>query len=168
MPALLNRYATPLITGLFLISLVSGVALFLHWGSAWFHGMHEWLSLALILPFGLHLWKNWRPVTAYLKHPPLWIALAGSLVLALAFALPAATGGAGAGGRPPHFAFAERMMSGTLPELAAVLDREPAALAADLAAAGYASSPDQTLAEIAAAQGRTSGEVMALLLSTGR
>jgi len=158
MPALLNRYATPLITGLFLISLVSGVALFLHWGSAWFHGMHEWLSLALILPFGLHLWKNWRPVTTYLKHPPLWIALAGSLVLALAFALPAA----------PHFAFAERMMSGTLPELAAVLDREPAALAADLAAAGYASTSDQTLAEIAAAQGRTSGEVMALLLSTGR
>ena len=53
MPAILNRYATPLITGLFLVSMISGIALFFHWGSAWFHGMHEWLSMVLIVPFVL-------------------------------------------------------------------------------------------------------------------
>jgi hypothetical protein len=60
MPSILSRYATPLITGLFIVSLVSGVALFFHLGSAWFHSMHEWLSMVLILPFVLHIWKNWR------------------------------------------------------------------------------------------------------------
>jgi hypothetical protein len=50
MPALIQRYATPLITGLFIVSLVSGVALFFHVGQAYFHGMHEWLSMILASP----------------------------------------------------------------------------------------------------------------------
>ena len=50
MPPVLYRYATPLITGLFLVSLISGLALFLHIGPGGLHPMHEWLSLVLILP----------------------------------------------------------------------------------------------------------------------
>ena len=62
MKSILYRYATPFTTGLFLVSLVSGVALFFHVGPAAFHGMHEWLSMVLILPFVLHMWRNWRPM----------------------------------------------------------------------------------------------------------
>lgn len=62
MKPLLLRYATPFISGLFLVSLISGIALFFHLGNATFRGMHEWLSMVLILPFVLHLWKNWRPL----------------------------------------------------------------------------------------------------------
>lgn len=61
MTGFLRRYATPFITSLFLVSLVSGIALFFHVGAGWFHEMHEWLSMVLILPFFLHVWKNWRP-----------------------------------------------------------------------------------------------------------
>ncbi|MCB1455931.1 MAG: DUF4405 domain-containing protein, partial [Nitratireductor sp.] len=61
MPDLLSRYATPFISGLFLVSLISGIALFFHVGPSGFHGMHEWLSMVLIAPFVLHLWKNWKP-----------------------------------------------------------------------------------------------------------
>ena len=43
--------ATPFTTGLFLVSLISGIALFFHWESRVFHGMHEWLSMVLIAPF---------------------------------------------------------------------------------------------------------------------
>ena len=64
----LLRYATPLITGLFLVSLVSGIALFFHVGSAYFHSMHEWLSMVLIAPFILHIWKNWRAFLNYFKR----------------------------------------------------------------------------------------------------
>ena len=73
MKALLLKYATPFIAGLFLVSLVSGVALFFHVGNATFHGMHEWLSMVLILPFVLHLWKNWKPLFAYLSGAPMAI-----------------------------------------------------------------------------------------------
>ena len=50
-----DRYATPLITGFFIVSAVSGVALFFRWTPSAFHAMHEWLSMVLLVPFALHL-----------------------------------------------------------------------------------------------------------------
>ena len=67
MSKILSKYATPFTTGLFLVSLISGIALFFHFGPSAFHGMHEWLSMVLILPFVLHIWKNWRPFVCYFK-----------------------------------------------------------------------------------------------------
>ncbi len=86
MQSFITRYATPLTTGLFVVSLVSGVALFFHWEGAYFHAMHEWLSMLLIIPFVAHIWKNWRPMKCYFKHQPMMIALALSTVAAIAFA----------------------------------------------------------------------------------
>ena len=85
----------PLTTGLFLVSLISGIALFFHWGGGLFHGMHEWLSMVLIVPFVLHIWKNWRPFSTYFKRPAMGIALALSLVAAAAFMLPTGSQGSG-------------------------------------------------------------------------
>ncbi|MFZ2101600.1 MAG: DUF4405 domain-containing protein, partial [Oricola sp.] len=85
MPPILARYATPLITGLFIVSLVSGVALFFHYGSAYFHSMHEWLSMVLIVPFVLHIWKNWRAFLNYFRRPPMAVASVVSLAAAVAF-----------------------------------------------------------------------------------
>jgi hypothetical protein len=168
MPALLDRYATPFITGLFLVSLISGVALFFHWGSAYFHGMHEWLSMVLIVPFVLHIWKNWRPITIYLKRAPLWIALAVSTVAAAAFVLPGmgAGEGAGPGGRPAAFALSNMVMAGSVAEVAAVLDVTPEALSQALTAQGYSvASPDQSLEAIAGASGRSVMDVAGVLVS---
>ena len=167
MPSFANRYATPLITGLFLVSLVSGVALFFHWGQAWFHSMHEWLSMVLILPFVLHLWKNWRPMRSYLKRRPMWLALAASVAMAALFVIP--TGSTtGSGGRPPQFAFAEAMMQATPAEIAAVLDTTPEAVTAGLQAAGITATADRSLRDSAAAGGQSTGQVMAALLAPSR
>lgn len=95
MSALLSRYATPLITGLFLVSLLSGVALFFHVGTSAFREMHEILSMVPIAPFTLHAWKNWRAITTYLKRAPMAQAMAGSLAPSLAFAIPAMTSSGG-------------------------------------------------------------------------
>jgi len=92
MPTFLSRYATPFTTGLFMVSLVSGIALFFHFGTSAFREMHEWLSMVLILPFVLHIWKNWRPFLMYFKRPPMAIALGLSLAAGLAMAWPALTG----------------------------------------------------------------------------
>lgn len=169
MPPIVNRYATPLVTGLFLVSLVSGVALFFHWGAAWFHGMHEWLSMVLILPFGLHVWKNWRPVVGYMKRAPLWIAMAASVALAGLFVLPVAGSSGGTGGRPPQFAFAERMMGTRLDAAAAALNLPLATLQGQLAASGLdAGTGETTLAQIATQNGVSTGQVMATVLAAGR
>lgn len=94
MPAWLNRIATPLTTGLFIVSLVSGVALFFHVGMGTFHGMHEWLSMVLIPPFLLHIWRNWRPFVGYFRRAVMPIALVLCVLAAIPFAMPQSEGSA--------------------------------------------------------------------------
>lgn len=163
MTRLLNAYATPFITGLFLVSLISGVALFFHVGPSGFHGMHEILSMVLILPFGLHLWKNWRPMTSYLRRAPMAIALVLSLGAALAFLYPMGTAGRQAGG-PPQFAFAEKVLAATPAEMAAALHVAPEALQGALSAGGFQTgAAGQSLAAIATASGKTDAQLIAVL-----
>lgn len=161
-----NRYATPLITGLFLVSLISGIALFLHIGPAGFHGMHEWLSMVLILPFALHVWKNGRPMLAHFRRAPMVAALVLSTVAALAFLVPP-SGGQGAAGGPPQFQLAYRVMSQSLHDVAPALGATPQAVAARLTAAGFTVADGQTLTEIAAASGKSEGDLAAALLGAG-
>ena len=136
MPSLLNRYATPFTTGLFLISLVSGIALFVHVGSNYFRAMHEWLSMVLIVPFVLHLWRNWHAMTVYFSKPAFAIAMVASLVMAFAFVFQAGSGRGGAGGRP-QFALVEAILSHSPAEVAAALGTTPEALVAQLQAKGF-------------------------------
>ncbi len=161
MPSFVNRYATPLITGLFLVSLVSGIALFFHVGPAGFHGMHEWLSMVLILAFVLHLWKNWRPMTAYLRRLPMALSLALSVVAAAVFFVP--TGEARSG--PPQFRLAQALYAAT-PEVAApVFGLTGAELVEGLRGAGLSSAEaGRSLGEIAAASGKSEAELAVALL----
>lgn len=164
MPKLLSRYATPLISGLFLVSLISGIALFFHVGPVGFHGMHEWLSIVLIVPFGLHLWKNWKPLTNYLRRSPMALSLGVSLIAALLFLVP--VGGTEGGGRPPQFALANRIMAGSVADVAAVLGMAPDALIEKLRTQGFTvEAPEQPLREIASNSGRSEMEVAGVLVS---
>ncbi|TKA97569.1 DUF4405 domain-containing protein [Cereibacter changlensis] len=163
MPPILNRYTTPFITGLFLVSTVSGLALFFHIGPSGFHGMHEWLSLLLILPFVLHLWKNWRPLLGYLKHRPMLVALAASTVAGAVFLIP--TGQESAGG-PPQLVFAHRLLDNPVAELAPLLDLSPEALTARLAAEGVTlADPATPVAEAIRTSGLPERQVLAAMLA---
>lgn len=161
MPALIQRYATPLITGLFIVSLVSGIALFFHVGQAYFHGMHEWLSMVLILPFVLHLWKNWRAMTTYFAKPAFAVAMGLSLVGGAVFAYQGANN---ASGGPPQMALARMILASTPEEVAPLLNLSSEDLAAKLAAAGFATpAPGQSLADLAKASGKSDMELAGLL-----
>lgn len=161
MPSLLQRYATPLTAGLFLVSLVSGLALFFHVGQATFREMHEWLSLLLALPFILHLWKNWRAMVNYFRKPALALSLAVTLALAAPFALIASTGGADG---PPQFALSHTLLGGTAAELAPLLKTTPEALLTQLESAGFtAATAGQPLTDIAAQSGKSEFELAAAL-----
>lgn len=165
MPALIQRYATPLITGLFIVSLVSGIALFFHVGQAYFHGMHEWLSMVLILPFVLHLWKNWRAMTTYLAKPAFAVAMGLSLAGSAVFAYQGANN---ASGGPPQMALARMILASPPEEVAPLLNLTSEELAAKLAAAGFATpGPGQSLADLAKASGKSDME-LALLLARAR
>lgn len=166
MPAFLARYATPLTTGLFIVSLVSGIALFFHWGGAAFHGMHEWLSMVLIAPFVLHVWKNWRPFLSYFKRLPMAIALGASLAASLAFAWPAITGSASSAGGNPQFAVINKVMASTPAKVAPIYDQTTESLVALLKEKGFAAAEaDKPLTEIAAASGKQTMDLAVSLAS---
>jgi hypothetical protein len=167
MNASLQKYATPLTTGLFIVSLVSGFALFFHVGSSYFHGMHEWLSIVLVLPFILHVWKNWRSFVSYFKHPPMAIALGLSLAAGLAFAVPAMTASEGGGrGGNPAFAAAQALEASTVAQAAPIFGHDAASLSAALTAAGYkVASPDQPLNKVAEASGQDGQAIISALVA---
>lgn len=163
MPSLLSRYATPAITGLFLVSLVSGIALFFHLGGGLFNEMHEWLSMVLVVPFVLHLWKNWRPMMAYLKKPPMAVALLLSVLAAGVFAYGAASGEGRRG--PPQIALAHALFEHRAEELAPLLGTTGEALVAKLKSAGFAAAdPSLPLSDIASKSGKTEFELSGLLI----
>ncbi|MFD1695419.1 DUF4405 domain-containing protein [Roseibium aestuarii] len=166
MPSLLSRYATPFTTGFFLVSLVSGIALFFHWNSSLFHSMHEWLSMVLILPFVLHVWKNWRPFLAYFKRMPMVAALVLSVVAALPFMIPSS--GPARGGNP-MVAIANKVQSASLETVAPLYGLSPEAFQAELETRGW-KAPDLTrsLRAVAADNGKSTGEIYGLLSDLGR
>lgn len=161
MKAVLFRYATPFTTGLFMVSLISGVVIFFHLGGSAFKGMHEWLSMVLIVPFILHMWRNWRPLVSYFKHLPMAIALVVSLIAAGAFFLPA---GSGAGG-PPQLVFLQKVLANKVSDVAPLVGETPETLTAKLNAAGYVATPDAVLSEVQAKAGKSDVQLIGVLMA---
>ena len=164
MSAFVSRWATPLITGLFVVSLMSGIAIFFGVGRAAFTGMHEWLSMVLVIPFVLHLQKNWRPFLAYFRRAPMRVASALSLVAALAFAAPSII--AGGSGAPPERMLIQLLPSRTVAQIAPLLGMAATDLEAALVNAGLkVTSPDEALSQISKDSSVTTSQVLAVALA---
>ncbi|MVV51780.1 DUF4405 domain-containing protein [Pseudomonas sp. PB120] len=160
---LINRYATPLTTGFFLVSMISGVALFFHWAPALFHGMHEWLSMVLLVPFVLHLWKNWGPLMGYFKRKTMFVPLLLSLLVAMPFAIP------NSGGKPggnPAFAAVQLVTKAPLTDSAALFKNTPDELVTRLRQRGLAvTSSSDSLNQVAQSAKMQPAQLIAELLN---
>ncbi len=163
MYGLLMRYATPFVTGLFVISLVSGIALFFHVGQNYFREMHEWLSMVLIAPFVLHLMKNWRPFLAYFKRMPMVVSLVVCLVAGGYYAWEGAQGGPGGN---PAMVLASAMQTSSLATVAPVFGHTPDSLSAALTDKGYkVEAPEKSLGEISTASGKDRFDIIRDIVS---
>ena len=159
----LFRFGTPLTAGLFLVSAVSGVALYVHAAPGVFHEMHEVLSMVLLGPVVIHLWRNWKALAGYVRRPPMAIALALSLAAAGLYAYEGLSR-SGSGGNPA-IALLRQAQQAPLSTLAPVLKFDEATTVQKLAAAGIAApQPGETLAALAARSGRDPMEILAALL----
>ena len=153
----MTRFATPLTSGLFLVSAISGVALFFHWASPVFHSMHEWLSLVLLAPFVLHVARNWKSLVGYGRRGTLLVPLAATFLVAVPFAWSGLTGPV----RGPAARLVPFMTQARVSDLAPVLKTTPDALLASLRNHGFdARSADDTLAAVAAASGKHPAEAL--------
>ncbi|WP_248304678.1 DUF4405 domain-containing protein [Breoghania sp. L-A4] len=150
-----------MLTGLFIVSLVSGIALFFHWGQGLFHGMHEWLSMVLIAPFVLHVWKNWKPFLAYFRRTPMAVALAVSVIAAVPFAWP--TSGDAPSGNPMVMVL-RSVQSSPLEAVAPVFGHTRETLVAALEQNGYSVPLDAlNLQQVAAANGKSDRDIAGVL-----
>ena len=158
-----NRYATPFTIALFLVSTISGVALFFHLGSKYFHGMHEWLSMLLLLPVVFHTQKNWPGMKGYFKRKTIWMPTLLSLVGALVFVALAWN----SPGRPPSPS-AKLLGAQSIAALAPIMGETPAGLEAKLAENGYQASGSDTLDAVAKKAGKPIDVVVGELTGSQR
>ncbi|ATU73039.1 hypothetical protein CFR78_04680 [Komagataeibacter rhaeticus] len=160
MNVFIKKYSTPFITGLFVVSAISGTALFFHWMPGMFHSMHTWLSMVLLLPFVLHVWRNWGQFMLYFRNPSMLVACVVSLAAAAGFMVM--TGHAG--GNPAQRVF-PLLTHAPLGTLAPLFHATPDELATRLTHAGYSvRSTDETLEELATAAGQRPNDVLIRLL----
>ncbi len=94
----------------------------------------------VIVPFVLHVWKNWRPFLSYFKRLPMAIALGASLAASLVFAWPAITGSASSAGGNPQFAVINKVMASTPAKVAPIYDQTTESLVALLKEKGFAAA----------------------------
>jgi len=157
----LLRQATPYTTGLFLISAVSGAALFVHLGTATFREMHEILSMVLLVPVGVHIWRNWRSLVGYFRRGPMWVATAVSLVLATGFAVTA-----GSGGGNPMMQMVGRIQAAPLTAVAPAIGSSEQAVLDALTQAGISPvKPSDTIADLSTRTGRDAFEIVSVLVA---
>jgi hypothetical protein len=159
---IINRFATPLTTGFFAVSTISGIALFFHWAPGAFHAMHEWLSIVLLAPFAFHVWKNWNALLGYARRKALLVPLAISLLAAVPFAV---TGMTGSGGGNPAFRAIPLLTQAHLSDMAPILKTTPEALLTVLKERGYkVVSAEDTLETVASASGVRASDLLLTVL----
>ncbi|MFT8807242.1 DUF4405 domain-containing protein [Gluconobacter sp.] len=149
----MNRYGTPLTTGFFIVSAVTGVAMFFHWAPIAFHPIHEWLSMVLLAPFILHLVKNWTSLVNYARRRTLFVPL----IIAFAACVPFFFQGPGghSGNRRTASIALPVLEHAPLSEIAPLIHMDGEGLVHRLQSKGYTvGSVEQTLGDIAKASGR--------------
>jgi hypothetical protein len=157
-------WVTPIAIGAFLISAVTGVAIFFHIDTGLAKFAHEWLSWLLLIAVVLHVlvnlfgfkryFTNWRGLT---------IMVVSVLIVAASFAI---SGGRGAGG-PPHIKPARALAQAPLSVLAQVAKISPEELRKRLAKAKLPAptSDEQSLSDLTGPGVRKQVHILADLLT---
>ncbi|MEJ2117239.1 MAG: DUF4405 domain-containing protein [Alphaproteobacteria bacterium] len=162
----LNReWVTPVTIGAFLISAVTGVAIFFHIDTGLAKFAHEWLSWLLLVAVLLHVGANLFGFKRYFTGwRSLTIIVASVLIVAGSFAVGG--GGHGAGG-PPHLRPARALAHAPLSLLAQVAKISPEELHKRLAAAKLPAptSDEQSLSDLTGPDRHKQIHVMANILS---
>jgi small-conductance mechanosensitive channel len=74
---------------LFMVIAVSGIMLFFHVGEGLVKELHEWLGIAFVTAATLHVYRNWSSFKRYFQQRSLWAVLTLTVVVTLAFVVPA-------------------------------------------------------------------------------
>jgi len=160
-----REWVTPIAIGAFLISAVTGVAIFFHIDTGLAKFAHEWLSWLLLIAVLLHIGANFFGFKRYFSGGRgLTIITASLLIVAASFAI---SGGERGAGGPPQMAPARALARAPLSVLAQVAKISPEELRSRLAKANLPAptSDEQSLSDLTGPDRHKQIHVMADILS---
>jgi len=141
-----REWITPITTGAFLLTAVTGVLLFFHADTGLNKAVHEWLSWVFLIGAILHLILNFGPFKKYLSQRKGQILL-GGFILLLALSFIPIQGGHKHGS--PFAAPIKALAGAPLTTLAEVARTTPDQLRAQLSDAGLTVTSDkQSISEL--------------------
>ncbi len=158
-----REWATPVIIGAFILSAVTGIAVFFHIHIGLVRWSHEWLSWLLVAALVPHIITNFTNFKRYFVEAK-GLIIMGIFAILLAVSFVPLGGGKS---RPPFFASVRALAQAPLPVLAQVAKITPEELRARLAKTRLPAptSDQQTLAELAGPSVRRQAHILSDLLS---
>ena len=153
--------------GLFLVSGITGIMLFLKIGEGAVKGVHEWLSVAFVLACILHVIRHWRPLQRYFAMRFFWGITVVVMLLAVVMMVPGTGGPHGpGGGRNPMMQVMGVLSDAHLEHLALTMNTTSDKLVEKLRAAGITvQNPQQTLKEVATGSNCDLRQVMSVVMT---
>ena len=162
-PSFLRRYATATTTVLFAVAAVTGALMFFHVGGHTLTGLHEWLGMLFVAASLLHVTRNWRGFVKVATTGRIWVLSGVAAIVAAGFlGAPQSQEGAN-----PVTALIRATEAAPMSAVAPVLDMPVEEMTARLEMAGVrAAGPEQSLTQVAAAQGTDTRRLIAVVLKT--
>lgn len=152
----LRDWVTPLTTGSFVLTTVTGLLLLFKVQLGQIKFVHEWLSILFVIGAILHVVVNWRPMTRSFSRPRARVILT---VYALLICATLFIPGQKRGTIPPAKSLAMFQHS-SLAAVALAADRTPEEAVQILERQGIRAETSQSIDEIAMANGKKMGQVM--------
>ena len=135
--------------GLFVVSGITGLMLFLKIGEGALKGIHEWLSVAFVIAAMLHVVRHWRPMQRYFKMQSFWGITVIVLLLVVVMMVPG-NGSFGPRGHHPMVQVIDTLGNAKLENLALTMNTSSDALVQKLSHEGITvQNTQQTLQEVA-------------------
>lgn len=161
----IRPWATPLVTGALLISAATGLLLFFEFEKGLVKPVHEWLGWLLVAGTLFHVAANWKAFTGYFSNRLAVAILGVCAVVTVASAMPFLGSNEHENEKRVARASAKALATSSIETVALVAKQSPDELIARLRNDGVTvEAPTQTIAQIAAANGKEAPELLVKLI----
>lgn len=163
----IRNWATPLATGAFIISAVTGVLIFFHIEVGLVEPVHKWLSWLLVVGIGLHAAANRKGFMSHFSRRAGLTTIGAAVLVTILSVSPFFKGGDEEHNRKSIARAAVGILEeAPLASVASLMGSTPAVLAERLGAKGITvDAPSMTLRQIDEQNARKKGEALSIVLA---
>lgn len=163
-----RSWATPLVSGAFLISSVTGLLIFFEFEKGLVKPTHEWLGWLLVSGAILHVVVNRHAFAGYFSKKPAIVIFGLCTLVTLVSVMPFFGDDEHENGKRVARASVKALESSSIETIALVVKKNPDEVMASLRKEGVVVSlPSESLAGIAAVNGKSTSELLGVLIGTG-